>query len=84
MLLITRRQNESVVINGNIELTIMEIRGGRVKIGFEFPTGNTVFRKELYLKIQEENRSAAAGGSGEGLSDVLKALADKSQQKTNK
>lgn len=60
MLLITRRTNESIVINDNIEVTIVEVRGGRVKLGFEYPEGNTVYRKELYLKIQEENKTAAS------------------------
>lgn len=60
MLLITRRTNESIVINDNIEITIVEVRGGRVKLGFEYPEGNTVYRKELYLKIQEENKTAAS------------------------
>lgn len=60
MLLITRRTNESIVINDNIEVTIVEVRGGRVKLGFEYPEGNTVYRKELFLKIQEENKTAAS------------------------
>lgn len=59
MLLITRRENESIVINNHIEVTVVEVRGGRVKLGFEYPEGNTIYRKELYLKIQEENKSAA-------------------------
>tara|TARA_B100001248_G_C27225961_1_gene382521 strand:- start:124 stop:363 length:240 start_codon:yes stop_codon:yes gene_type:complete len=59
MLLITRRPGESVVINDNIHLTVVEVRGGRVKLGFDYPEGNTVYRKELYLKIQDENKAAA-------------------------
>ncbi len=68
MLLMTRRVGEALVINGTIELKILEVRGGRVKIGCEFPAGNTVYRQELFLKIQEENQAAAraAGGSGKG------------------
>lgn len=68
MLLMTRRVGEGLVINGTIELKILEVRGGRVKIGCEFPAGNTVYRQELFLKIQEENQAAArvAGGSGKG------------------
>lgn len=59
MLLITRRQDESVIINGDIEVKIVDVRGNRVKLGFEFPDGSTVYRKELYLKIQDENKAAA-------------------------
>lgn len=73
MLLITRRMNESVVINNTIEVTVVEVRGGRVKLGFEYPEGNTVYRKELFLKIQEENKSAAnIGGDIDKLLNTLK------------
>lgn len=58
MLLITRREDESVIINESIEVKILEVKGGRVKLGFDYPKGNTVYRKELFLKIQEENREA--------------------------
>lgn len=58
MLLITRREDESVIINETIEVKILEVKGGRVKLGFDYPKGNTVYRKELFLKIQEENREA--------------------------
>lgn len=66
MLLITRRQEEAIVINGQIHVKIMEIKGGRVKLGFEFPAGNTVYREELFAKIQEENRAAALGTAALG------------------
>lgn len=75
MLLITRRTNESIVINDNIEVTIVEVRGGRVKLGFEYPEGNTVYRKELYLKIQEENKTAASN-TGD-ISKLLNSIKNK-------
>ena len=59
MLFLTRKAGESVVINGNIEVTIVEVRGRSVKVGFDFPSDVTVLRRELYDKIQEENRAAA-------------------------
>lgn len=59
MLLITRREGEGIVINGSIEVKVLEIRGGRVKLGFEYPSGNSVFRQELFAKIQAENVAAA-------------------------
>jgi carbon storage regulator len=59
MLLITRREGEGIVINGSIEVKVLEIRGGRVKLGFEYPSGNSVFRQELFAKIQAENLAAA-------------------------
>lgn len=69
MLLITRRTNESIVINGSIEVKIVEVRGGRVKLGFDYPEGNTVYRKELFEKIQEENKTAATS-----VGDINKVL----------
>jgi carbon storage regulator len=60
MLLITRRVSESIIINGNIEVKIIDIKGGRVKLGFEYPEGNTVYREELYRKIQDENQNASS------------------------
>jgi carbon storage regulator len=72
MLLITRREAEAIVINGQIHVKIMEIKGGRVKLGFEFPAGNTVYREELFAKIQEENRAAALGSANtQPLAQVL-------------
>ncbi len=59
MLLITRRTGEGIVINDTIEIKILDIRGGRVKLGLEYPPGNTVYREEVFSKIQEENRAAA-------------------------
>lgn len=59
MLLITRRTGEAIVINGTIEVKVLEVTGGRVKLGFEYPPGSSVFRQELFAKIQEENKAAA-------------------------
>lgn len=59
MLLITRRSGEAIVINGTIEVKVLEVKSGRVKLGFEYPVGSTVFRKELFAKIQDENKAAA-------------------------
>lgn len=78
MLLITRRVDESIIINGDIELKVVEVKGGRVKIGFEYPEGNTVYRKELYLKIQEENQSAAS--SFGRIEDLIKDLGNNDKE----
>lgn len=60
MLLITRRSGEAIVINGTIEVKVLEVKSGRVKLGFEYPPGSSVFRQELFAKIQDENKAAAA------------------------
>lgn len=59
MLYLTRKVGDSVVINDNIEVTVVEVRGKTVKLGFTFPEDVQVLRRELYDRIQEENRSAA-------------------------
>lgn len=78
MLLITRKPQEAIVINGNIEVTVVEVRGNRVKLGFEYPEGNTVFRKELYLKIQEENKTAAS--SAQNIGSFIEKLSKKGDE----
>ncbi|MBK18601.1 MAG: carbon storage regulator [Rhodospirillaceae bacterium] len=59
MLYLTRKVGESVVINDNIEVTVVEVRGRSIKLGFEFPPEISVLRRELYDKIQAENQAAA-------------------------
>lgn len=71
MLLITRRTDEGIVINGEITIRVVEVRGNRVKLGFDFPPGNTVYREELFAKIQDENRAAVASTN---VANILKAL----------
>ena len=62
---LTRKIGESVIIiNNNIELTVVEVRGKSAKLGFTFPSDATVLRKELYERIREEN-IATAGTDGE-------------------
>ena len=55
MLYLTRKVGESVVINDNIEVTVVEVRGKSVKLGFTFPADASVLRREIYERIQAEN-----------------------------
>lgn len=70
MLALTRKKGESLVLNNNIEITVLEIRGDQVKIGISAPKEVPIYRKEVYLQIQEETKEAM---SLEGL-DALKDL----------
>ena len=63
MLYLTRKLGESVIINDDIEVTVVDIRGRSVKLGFTFPQGASVLRRELYEKIQKENLEAAQGSA---------------------
>ena len=70
MLYLTRKIGESVIINDDIEVTVIDIRGKSIKLGFTFPTTATVLRREIFERIQEENRAAAAGS--EALAEAMK------------
>ena len=62
MLYLTRKIGESVVINDEIEVTVIDIRGKSIKLGFTFPSHATVLRREIFERIQEEKRVAEAAG----------------------
>ncbi len=59
MLYLTRKAGESVMVNEAVEITVIAVRGKTVKLGFTFPSDVTVLRREIYDRIQEENRAAA-------------------------
>lgn len=58
MLILSRKVDESIIIDGNIEIKIVELEDGKVKIGIEAPRHIEIMRKELYKRIQEENLAA--------------------------
>jgi carbon storage regulator len=76
MLVLARRINEKIVIDGEIVVTVLEVsKGGHVRLGFEAPRSHQIYRHELYLEIQAENRDAiAAAGSAAG---ALQELIDR-------
>lgn len=59
MLILTRKQGESVAIGDDIKVTVVEIQGKQVKLGVKAPREISVHRQEVYEKIQEENIRAA-------------------------
>ena len=64
MLALSRKKNEALVINNNIEITILEIKGDQVKIGITAPKEVPVYRKEVYLQIQNANKESVADVDG--------------------
>ncbi len=58
MLYLTRKLGQSIIINENVEVKIVEIKGKTVKVGLEFPKSASVLRKEVYDKIVEQNIEA--------------------------
>ena len=59
MLYLTRKVGESVMINDTIEVSVVEVRGKSIKLGFTFPSDVAVLRREIFDKVQAENRAAA-------------------------
>ena len=53
MLALTRKKGESIVVNNDIEISILDIRGEQVKVGISAPKDVPVYRKEVYLQIQK-------------------------------
>lgn len=58
MLALTRKKGEALILNNNIEVTLLEIRGDQVKIGISAPKDVPIYRKEVYLQIEDENKAA--------------------------
>jgi carbon storage regulator len=60
MLVLTRKSNQSIMIGDDIEVSVLAIVGEKVRIGIQAPRDVPVFRKEVYLEIQDEHRAEAA------------------------
>ncbi len=72
MLTLSRKKNESLVINNNIEVTILDIKGDQIKVGITAPKEIPIYRKEVYLQIQDANKKATSVEDLAGLKDLLK------------
>jgi carbon storage regulator len=73
MLVLTRKSNQSIMIGDDIEVSVLSVMGEKVRIGIQAPRDIPVFRKEVYLEIQQE-RVAAAGDSREQVDEALRKL----------
>lgn len=73
MLVFRRKVGEAVMLDGQIEVQVLEISGSRVKLGFSAPSEVLIVRKELYL-TQEENRRAAACRATDRLTSLVTSL----------
>ncbi|MGN1145280.1 MAG: carbon storage regulator CsrA [Acetatifactor sp.] len=71
MLALSRKKNEAIIINNNVEVTILEVKGDQVKIGITAPREVPVYRKEVYLQIQEANKEAVNADGIEALKNLL-------------
>ena len=73
MLVLTRKSNQSIMIGDDIEVSVLSIMGEKVRIGIQAPRDIPVFRREVYLEIQEERRP----GGGSASVETVTAAPDK-------
>ncbi|MEN6313407.1 MAG: carbon storage regulator CsrA [Clostridiaceae bacterium] len=71
MLVLTRKKDQAIVINDDIEITVLDIQGDQVRIGISAPRSVSIHRKEVYLEIQQENKKASEVGNV-SLEELLK------------
>lgn len=60
MLVISRKKGESLLIGEDIEITVVKVEDGTVKLSISAPKSVTILRKELYKEVEQENKNAAA------------------------
>ena len=84
MLILTRKLNESIIVGDNIEITIVELDKGHVRLGIKAPKDITVHRKEIYQRIQEENIKAATSKKTELLRLTKKWKQSPNRQKNDR
>ena len=65
MLVLSRKKNESVIVNDNIEIVVIEIRGDKVRLGINAPKEVPVHRKEVYDAIRRHELDLPSGGSAD-------------------
>lgn len=71
MLALSRKKNEAIIINNNVEVTILEVKGDQVKIGITAPKDVPIYRKEVYAQIQEANKASVNLEGMEALKNLL-------------
>ena len=71
MLALSRKRGEALVINNNIEITVLDVKGDQIKIGINAPKEIPVYRKEVYVQIQESNQEATNAAGIESLKSLL-------------
>ncbi|WP_022770342.1 MULTISPECIES: carbon storage regulator CsrA [unclassified Butyrivibrio] len=71
MLALSRKKNEAIIINNNIEITVLDIRGDQIKLGISAPKEIPIYRKEVYIQIQNENKEATDVAGLEALKNLL-------------
>ncbi|MBI5090848.1 MAG: carbon storage regulator CsrA [Candidatus Hydrogenedentes bacterium] len=71
MLVLTRKENESIMIGDDIEVKVLDLKDNQVKIGIVAPRSVAVHRREVYLAIQAENTNAAAPPQADAIPKLI-------------
>lgn len=74
MLILTRKLEQGIIIDGQIVIRVLAIEGERIKIGVEAPRAISVLREELLREIADENQAAASAHEHAGAAMALKHL----------
>lgn len=69
MLALTRKKDQAIMINGNIEIRILDIQDGKVKLGITAPKDVSIHREEVYIEIEHNNQEALISST-----DTMKSL----------
>ena len=76
MLVLSRQIGESIIVDDDIKIQVLQVNGDTVKIGIEAPRKKSIYREELYLEIQAENMTASSADTQD-----LKHFSDKLKSK---
>jgi carbon storage regulator len=74
MLVLTRKAGESIVIGNEVVITVLEVRGGQIRLGVDAPRNLAVHRAEIYQQVMEENQAASKPATDEA-PEILKTTA---------
>jgi len=74
MLVVTRKHGQKIIVNNDIEIMILDIKGDQVRIGINAPKNISIYRQEVYEEICNANKEAAINQSAGALSALAKRL----------
>ena len=77
MLVLTRKVGESIKINDDVKVTVIEVKGKNIRLGIEAPRATKVYREEVFLKIKQENKTAASTPAGFDPGKINEFVSDK-------
>jgi len=74
MLVLTRKIGESIAIDDDIKIVVVQVKGGHVRLGIEAPRHTKIHREEVYISIQEQNKLAAESQDPTTVKNVAKSV----------